>query len=1202
MRLKKIQISGFKTFPEKTEFNFDQQLTVIIGPNGSGKSNISDAIKWVLGEQSAKNLRGQHMNDVIFNGTSSRKALSLAEVNLHITNDDNALPLEYPEVQLTRQIFKNGEGRYFINKKRVRLKEITNAFLDTGIGARAYSIIEQGQIDKFISSSSADRRLIFEEAAGIMKYKKRKQEALRNLEKVAANLVRIEDRIVQLEKQAGTLKRQSSKARRYKRLKEELLELKKTIQISIFRKLLSQKVQLEKDSGFVQTEFDSFIAKIENKETQIQQVKLDLLEKEEELKEIEGENFEISEKVREIEKEIATINERLMNIENLRTESNSNIIEIENKVIERKTARDNANTELNEIIERTDSFTNDLKLAEENYNKVYELLNESKNNLTEFKDSVFDLLTEKASIENKITSFVTQKSQLQINIDRYIAEIHAFNSEVDELKKEKDSLLQKKEENEAAVKTIESEIEKFTTKINEMNEEFTKLSLTLEEKKNAISRIEHELKFLKDMTDHYEGYYEGVRRLFEKINKDKENFLGIIDVLANLITVKKDYITAIESTLGGALQYVVTENMNDAQRGIEYLKRVKGGRVTFLPIENYNWVEAKKGRTDFGEGFLCLADEVVECEDRFKKIITKFLHRTLIVDTFENAIKIKRQITKDKIFGFKIVTLDGEVIFADGRVSGGKLKEKTAGFLSRRYLLKELNDKLKTLIPQKEEIEEKLNRLENETLKLEEEKEFYLRKSENTRMQLIELNSQFSRNEEDRKRIGNNIDINNSQISLLQSEIDDLNKEITQIQETLDSLNEKTKEIEENIEKFEKEIAQNEGDLESSRGKIEELRSNLIKDTEKKEGLNNQIEFWANLIEDWENDLEFQKSQLNRSFEEEGTNKTRLSELDKEYTKLREITVNITDRIRNFREARSELEEKRENIDTEKKELTNNLDQIKEQKSEFLNKFTEIKVKSEDLVTRFEEDFNQDFETEEKNADLTEFNEDDCKREFEEKDSKLLRMGEVNLLAISEYEEVSSELEKETTSRDDLIGSKENILKIIKKIDHDSKVKFLEVFDQIRSNFQYIFNKLFGEGDSDIYLLDEENVLDCGIDIYVKPKGKQPKVINLLSGGEKALTAAALLLAIFMIKPSPFCLLDEVDAALDDANIERFFSLLREFSEKTQFIIITHNKKTMEYSDAIYGVTMQEVGVSKIISAKFTDEGTLMNAPPGDEE
>lgn len=1195
MRLKKIKITGFKTFPETTEFNFDQQLTVIIGPNGSGKSNISDAIKWVLGEQSAKNLRGQTMEDVIFNGTPDRKPLSMAEVHLFIKNEDGALPFEYPEVQITREVFRSGEGRYYINKQKCRLKDITNAFLDTGLGARAYSIIEQGQIEKFISASPTERREIFEEASGIMKYKKRKKEATRNLEKVNDNLVRIEDRILQLEKHARSLKRQASKARRYKRLKDELSELKKRFRIFKYQDLLNKREKIEKDSGSVQTEINTIISNIEDKESRIQEIKLKILEKENKLKEVEGENFELTEKVRNVEREMATIKERLMNLETARTDSQKSIREIQAKLDNYTESLTNARDELNQIDSRTGTTKEDIEESEKVFREVIEELNSKKTMLQEYKDSVFDLLSEKSGIENRVTSLSTQKSQLQVQIDRYRAEINALQSEIEELEKDRDNLKQDKIKSEKEIENINEEIGKFDKELSDRNSESAELRELLENKKANISRLEHQINFLNDLTEHYEGYYEGVRRLFEKINKDQSQFPGIIDVLANLISVDKKYITAIESALGGALQYVVSETMESARDGIDYLKRVKGGRVTFLPIENYDWVRKFERPDSMGQGFLCYADQVVKCDGKYEKIVRKFLQNTIIVDNFDNAKELKRRLVSEKKFQFRLVTLEGEVFYSDGRVSGGKLKEKTAGFLSRRLILQELQDTLAREIPERDSIIKDLNKLENEITKLNEEREFYERQGENARMQIVEINSRFERNKEEQARINNNIEVNNSQIQMLEKEIEDLTKEISGNQEKLTEINSRNQEIEETISKFQAEIEEKEQVLESSRKTIETLKTELTRDLERKDYLSSQIEFFSNLIEDHNNDLEFEKSQIDKSFRNEEENRTRLIDLESEYEKLRKNSIEVTDRIRKFREERSELEADREELEEEKKISSRNLDEIKDRKSAFLNRITEINVKLEDIETRFEEEFGLDFPQEFKQTDLTDFNMEETIEEMENKNRYLSRIGEVNLLAISEFEEVSEQLEIETSNRDDLLGAQENILKVIKKIDHESRVKFMETFENIRLNFQKIFTRLFGEGEADIYLIDEENVLESGIDIYVKPKGKQPKVINLLSGGEKALTAASLVLSIFMIRPSPFCLLDEVDAALDDSNIERFFSLLKEFSDKTQFIIITHNKKTMEYSDAIYGVTMQETGISKIISAKFTDDGSIQD-------
>ncbi len=1180
MYLKRLELQGFKSFADKTVLEFMPGITSVIGPNGSGKSNISDSIRWVLGEQSMKSLRGAKSLDIIFAGTQNRKSLGFAEASLVFDNSDGALPIEYTEVTVTRKIYRSGETGYFINKVPCRLKDVLELFMDTGIGKDGYSIIGQGKIDEILSNKSEDRRNIFEEAAGIVKYRTRKQESEKKLERTKLNLLRINDILSEIETNIEPLKAQSEKAKKYLNIREEL----KNIEIGLFlyniEKYKKELEEIVKDEEI----YNSQLSDEEGKLERIKQLKEELKN---EIDEITLKIEEMSNIGFESQKEIEMLNSDI-NVANTRIANNKeNTVRYEKEIEEAKQKLES----LKEEIEQKKQKRENLK---ENKIKYQTELEEKEAELAKLTKTLSDKELEIEGYKQTVETNTDKKYELQseintqeINHENYEKRQKQIKNEITNYISELDSTRLQKEEIAKGFYEIEGKRNKIVSNLEEINskkEEADKKIKAYETNINAYQSEERikqsKLKFLIETEKEKEGYIKSVKSLLKDCENIKELGKGMHGVLANIIEVPEQYQTAIEMCLGASLQNIVTETEEDAKKLVEHLRKNNLGRASFLPITSVRGRKLDKIK-GHEKGVIGIASDLVKYDKKYEQIITNLLGRTVVVDNMDTAIKVAKQ----NGYTFRIITTQGDVINPSGAITGGSVAKKTVNILGRgreiEKLEKEianLKSKIEAIIKEKEQYEEsiediienatslekelqeidityatekqklvsveeniskielRLNKLKEESNSLETEKENSINKKEEIQKDIIKLNEET---EKLSKIINEYVELNKDN----QKYIDDLNFDITNLKISVSSFDESESSIEEIQERINGEIETTNISIKNKEEQIEQIKQDNFN--------------------------------LGQSIEE----------IQEKIATIKEEVKNSGSKIE---ELKSKRIEKNEKLSKQENETTEKFKVIEDLKAQIV-KIDVKKTKHEDeinaIINKMWEEYEltpnsvQDYKKPE-NVALTQKNVNSLRRELRE-------LGSVNIDSIEEYKNMKERYDFMSEQRVDLEDTMAKLRKIIADMTQTMKEQFRTQFAIINKNFAEVFKELFGGGNASLKLEDEENILECGIDINVQPPGKKLQNMMLLSGGEKAFTAIALLFAILKINPAPFCVLDEIEAALDDVNVYRFAEYLKKFSSNTQFLVITHRKGTMEAADTVYGVTMEENGISKLLSMKL---------------
>ena len=1181
MYLKRLELQGFKSFADKTVLEFMPGITAVIGPNGSGKSNISDSIRWVLGEQSMKSLRGTKSLDIIFSGTQNRKSLGFAEASLVFDNTDGALPIEYTEVTVTRKIYRSGETGYYINKVPCRLKDVLELFMDTGIGKDGYSIIGQGKIDEILSNKSEDRRHIFEEAAGIVKFRTRKAESEKKLEHTKLNLLRINDILAEIEANIEPLKAQSEKAKKYLSLREEL----KSIEIGLFlyniEKYKTSLEEIVKDEEIYTTQCEEEEEKLEK----IKQLKEALKE---EVDRITNQIEEMSNIGFESQKEIEMLNSDI-NVANTRINNNEENKQRYEKEIEELEIR---KKELEDEIKQKEEKRDNLKQNREKYEKELEEKEKALEEITkklsskeleiegykkqveENTDKKYELQSQSHEQDINFENDEKRQRQIKSEISNYISELDATRLQKEDISKgfyeiesKRNSILKSLEEINVKKQSSDQKIKAYNTQINQLE--------------NEMRIKESRLRFLVETEKEKEGYVKSVKSLLKDCENVKELGKGMHGVLANIIDVSEQYQTAIEMSLGMSLQNIVTDTEQDAKRLVEHLRKNNLGRASFLPIASVRGkkLDKIKGKEN---GVIGIASDLIKFDKKYEQIIVSLLGRTVIVDNMDNAIKVAKQ----NGYTFRIMTLDGDMINPSGAITGGSVAKKTVNILGRgkeiEKLQKEIKDikqKIEKIKQEKEEfensiedtiematslekelqeidityatekqkvvaIDENIEKLEKRLQKLKDEKqqlEKHKEEAKNTKQEIEkEIEELTNQNEELTKVITEFAELNKDN----QKYVDDLNFDITNLKISVSSFDESEASIEEMKERINMDIENTLKSIENKKLQIEQIKSDnfnlqeTIKETKQKiENIKEEVKNSGNKIEELKNDrqdknkkLSEQEDEISEKFKVIEDLKSQIVKIDVKKTKLEEDIQSIINKM------------------WEEYELTP-------------NNITEEYKKPENVAM-----------TQKKVNNLR---------------SDIRNLGSINIDSIEEYKNTKERYDFMCEQRVDLENTMAKLRKMIQEMTTTMKQQFKEQFELINKNFAEVFKELFGGGNASLKLEDEENILDCGIEITVQPPGKKLQNMMLLSGGEKAFTAIALLFAILKINPAPFCVLDEIEAALDDVNVYRFAEYLKKFSKDTQFLVITHRKGTMEAADTVYGVTMEESGISKLLSMKL---------------
>ena len=1179
MYLKRIEMQGFKSFADKTVLEFKPGITTVIGPNGSGKSNISDAIRWVLGEQSMKSLRSAKSEDIIFAGTQARKSLGFAEVSIVIDNNDNKLPIEYSEVTVTRKIYRSGETGYFINKVPCRLKDILELFMDTGIGKDGYSIIGQGKIDEILSNKSEDRRHIFEEAAGIVKYRTRKQESEKKLEQTKLNLLRINDILAEIEANIEPLKLQSDKAKQFLDLREELKSIEVGLFIYNINTYKEKLEQLVKDEDIITSQKeaeDSKMEALQASKEELRQVVDDITAQIENMQNI---GFESSNKIEKINSEIGISNERIQNNSANKQRLEAEILEVKNRIEELKEEQKQKLEKKTNLTSNKEKFEKELAEKEAELAELSKKLSAKELEIEDKKQIVQDNIDKKYELAAEINTqdvnyenLEKRKKQLKNEIDSVISELDSTRYGKNEISKGFYDIESKRN---IAVEKLEKSVqakEQNMQKLKQYEEEISKLTYT-----QRMKQARHQ--FLIETEKEKEGYNKTVKSLLVACDKDSSLNKGIHGVLANLISVEKEYEIAIEMCLGQALQNVVTSTEQDAKKMIEYLRSNSLGRASFLPIAS---VQGKKlDKLTKMDGVIGIASDLVKCKKEYEQIILSLLGRTVVVEDMDTAIALAK---KDK-YSFRIVTLKGDIISSSGSISGGSVQTKTVNILGRSREIEDLEKELKKLEKQiadktaeKEEyassigdsieqtaklekelqeieivyatekqkmvaVEENITRLENRLAKLKEEVTQTEKQKEENRLlkeqkeaEIQELTQQI----EELNKVIEEFALNNKDN---QKYIDDLNFDITNLKISVTSFDESESSIEEMVERISQDIKNNEQSIENK-------NQNILAITEENTKLEQTITEYNNQIE---------------QIKQEVTNSgTKVEELKQERIAKNEKLVNTENEIQSQFSTLESLKEQIIKLDVKKTKLEQDLQQV-----------------VESLWNEYELTPNSTEEYQKPNNVAT------AQKQVNSLRNKIKDLGSINIDSIEEYKKTKERYDFMSEQRLDLENTASKLRKIIGDMTTTMQNQFKEKFELINKNFNEVFTELFNGGKAELILENEENILECGIDIRVQPPGKKLQNMMLLSGGEKAFTAIALLFAILKINPAPFCILDEIEAALDDVNVYRFAEYLKKFCKQTQFLVITHRKGTMEAGDSVYGVTMEENGISKLLSIKL---------------
>ncbi len=1181
MYLKRLELQGFKSFADKTVLEFKSGITSVIGPNGSGKSNISDAIRWVLGEQSMKSLRGSKSEDVIFAGTQARKSLGFAEVSMVIDNTDGKLPIEYSEVTVTRKIYRSGETGYFINKTPCRLKDVLELFMDTGIGKDGYSIIGQGKIDEILSNKSEDRRKIFEEAAGIVKYRTRKEESEKKLEQTKLNLLRINDILSEIESNIEPLKLQADKAKKYLDLREEL----KNIEVGLFLHNISEyKEKLEKiveDIQIVEEQNTAENEKMQNLQDAKQKLKNEIDEITAKIEEVQNLSFESTNQIEKINSEIGISKERIQNNQANNERLTNEIAEIKQRIAELEDEQKQKLSKKEDLASNREKFQKELDEKQKELEELTKKLSDKELEIEEKKQKIEQDTDKKYEIASEISSIDANVENIEKREKSANAEIQSLTLEIDSARNQKQEMSKAFYEIEAKKNELANSLKEKSDKKETSMQKIKDFDTTLNNLAYETNMKESRLKFLIETEREKEGYTRSVKSLLTACEKDSKLNKGINGVLANLISVDKKYEVAIEMCLGQATQNIVTDTEEDAKKLVEYLRANKLGRASFLPVSSVKGKKLDRIIKNSTEGVIGVASDLVKCDKKYEQIILNLLGRTLIVENMDTAI----QMAKLNSYSFRIVTLEGDIISNTGSITGGSIQTKTVNILGRNREIEELEKTLKELKEKKEKCtKEKAEYTESVTDVIEEvtriEKE------------LQDIEVVYATENQKILNAGDSIAKLEARRDKLKKEVEELSKQKidngTQKEEKQEAINDLSKEIEA-LSKVVEEFALNNKDNQKYIDDLNFDITNLKISVNSFDESGNSID---EIVERIKQDIENNKQSITNK--EESINKA-----NEEKVNLEKSIANLEEQIKQIK---SDVENSANIVETLKANRLESNEKLKKAEEEISSQFNTIEdikgqlVKLDVRKTKLEQDLEQvvnnlwvEYELTPNNAEGYKKPENVQKaaRDVNSLRTQIKELGSINVDSIEEYKKTKERYDFMCEQRLDLENTTVKLRNIISEMTQTMKEQFIEKFNEINKNFNEVFVELFGGGKAELKLEDENNVLECGIDIQAQPTGKKLQNMMLLSGGEKAFTAIALLFAILKINPAPFCVLDEIEAALDDVNVYRFAEYLKKFSKETQFLVITHRKGTMEAANTVYGVTMEENGVSKLLSMKL---------------
>jgi chromosome segregation protein len=1183
--LKKLELYGFKSFANKTILTFEPGVTAVVGPNGCGKSNVSDSIKWVLGEQSAKELRGLKMEDVIFNGTDSAQPVNLAEVSLTFSNKDRILPIDYDEVIITRRVYRSGESEYLLNKTQVRLKDINALLAGTGIGVSSYSIAEQGKMDRVLHSKPEDRREIFEEASGITKYKARRKEALNKLESTENNLIRIADIVNEIKRQINSIERQAQKAERFRVEFEKMKELDIKLALHEYSSIKAKESEKKQN-----------VVSLKQKEGQLS---LELGLQQDELRLYREKTSALDSSISEKKQSLSGM---LANVD-----KNENSVRVNKERIEELNVRcESLSRELDEISARSSGISDKIasmesefgmisaerekkqlyiKQTEENLSTITAVIKQCESAISEAKVSIMENASSQSRMRNEISKISADLSTASSRHRRLGIEDDKIVNDIEQAS----LILQSAEASYAEQRKV---LENVLQLLHSLKNAHTQLTINFKEKTDLMDKLRQrlassssKLEMLKDLKQKREGLSEGVKAYMEFIEKDpvqKELFVGIV---ADVIKAKDALIKPLEAALGEMSQAIIVENIFARQKAVEFLKSSKSGRAHFIVLNNTSAVEGEcPDNTDRAghSGFIGSLFEMIDVKQGCEQVIGRLLKDVYLVERSELENGIARPETT-------LISKDGDtrrgIVFSGGYNSC----DEYTSIIGRDAKIKELAHDVEGLRSQISEYEQEHSRM---AFRLEQMKKDVSGQEDISKREEIKLNSIDAQ----RLKISEQIDRLQEELKLIRLELEETIEEESSLKLREESLSAQYKELEEKqqeldilISNNQQEISQKTSEKEEAIALLAEIRTEMSLVSEKYESQNATLSMLKGALENEKISASDRKIQAQQARSRSESLQSDIEALVKSNEDLRAEIDGINGTLLKLQEERKSIYILVEQFENKTRDMQKELDELRSSISNSHINASELSYTLSSIKERVESSYRIDIENEgvvfNGIEDFSSMSEElTCLKE------KIERMGPVNLVAIDEHKELKERYDFLSTQQQDLVDAKESLHKAINKINRTTRKMFIETFDAIKVAFKEYFKLLFGGGTAELFLMDQSDILESGIEIIVRPPGKKLQSISLLSGGEKALTSVALLFALFKVRPTPFCILDEIDAPLDEANIDRFSRMLEEFIHSTQFIVITHNKKTISASDVMYGITMEKSGISKIVSVKLADD------------
>lgn len=1181
MYLKSIEMHGFKSFANKITFEFHDGITAIVGPNGSGKSNVGDAVRWVLGEQSAKQLRGGNMQDVIFSGTETRKPLGFASVAITLDNSDHQLKVDYDEVTVTRRLYRSGESEYMMNGKNCRLKDINELFYDTGIGKEGYSIIGQGQVEKILSGKPEERRELFDEAAGIVKFKRRKAATLKKLDEEQSNLVRVTDILSELTRQVGPLEKQSEKARIYLKKRDELKELDLDLFSLDSRKIEYQRTEITEKKTAAEEELADVSKALEETKAEYERLDREIEALDHEIQELRETSSQTLLQRQQMDGQIALLQEQIHTIEQTALHYNERLEAIASEKIRRERVRSERLDEGRKILEDFDKAGKEKRMkemaVEDIQNKIV-ILNEE---INQARNGMIDLLNSRSSIKGKLQRYDTMLEQISIRKSELLSRVMGLKTEertqldgLEEQKKAFEDLSQRVREKKQQMSEIQQQLDECGRTIEEANQK-------LETSQTAYHRNSSRLESLRNMAERYDGYGNSIKKVMEQ----KDRNPGIHGVVADLIQTGKKYETAVETALGGAMQNIVTDNESTAKYLIEFLKRGHFGRATFLPLTSMKADNSTIQKNILSEqGVLGAADTLVTCESIYRNLVKRLLGKTVVVDTIDHAIVIGRKYNHS----VRMVTLEGELLSPGGSMTGGSFRSNS-NLLGRKREIEDLEKQVRSLKREMQEAQETLEQVRDTRGGL--------------RRSMSRLNEELQHLFLDQNTAKINYDSAREKAGTLRNDYEELQQESREIEGQIAEITENRRQILQEMENskiqetgFEKTVADAEAALEG----LKEKEQGALEGQERARMMFASLEQQTAFLKSSVNEV---NDEIRRLEKEEQEIRESLGSQDSDIKEKEDQILAVQSRMQEEKDKAEGLDsqiqtalEDREERNKIHKSFFSKRDELSEYKSRMDKECFRFATQLEKLEERREGLINylwNEYEITPDQVDGRELSEEKelsiLKRAINELKNEMKQLGNVNINAIEEYKEVKERHEFLSNQYNDLVTATDTLKKIVAELEDGMRRQFEEKFEQIRVEFDKTFRILFGGGRGTLELMEDVDILDAGIRIISQPPGKKLQNMMQLSGGEKSLTAIALLFAIQNLKPSPFCLLDEIEAALDEANVDRFSGYLHKLTKNTQFIVITHRRGTMATADRLYGITMQEKGVSTLVSVNLIE-------------